>query len=139
MADAIATIDSVYSGDRHYYMQLLEPQIMELRARLDLRTRVLDGLRELSLLTPGCIDAALVTGDVVFHQLCSTIRPYILVAITTLSEDNADPASGLMVADQLEQVFPGIFGILLPSAVHPRGGHPMSDFPDVRSHRCSIP
>ncbi|KAJ5827427.1 hypothetical protein N7447_004190 [Penicillium robsamsonii] len=106
MADSIAAVDSVYSADRHYYMQLLERQVMELRAHPDLRTRVLDGLRELSLLTPGCIEAALVTGDAVFHQLCSTIKPYILAAIATLSEDNADPASGLMVADQLEKVVP---------------------------------
>ncbi|KAJ5496477.1 hypothetical protein N7463_008464 [Penicillium fimorum] len=103
---AICGAGSVYSVDRHYFIQLLQRQIMELQARPDLRPRVLDGLRELSRLIPGLTEAARTVGDTVFYELGCDLQLLFPSAIVALSGDNGDPVSGQIVAEQLLRAVP---------------------------------
>ncbi|KAJ5807375.1 hypothetical protein N7447_010831 [Penicillium robsamsonii] len=98
---AICAAGSVYSIDRHNFIQLLQRQIMELQSRPDLRPRVLDGLRELSRLIPGLTEAALTVGDTVFYELGRDLQLLFQSSIVALSGDNGDPVSGRIVAEQL--------------------------------------
>ncbi|KAJ5355899.1 hypothetical protein N7517_010508 [Penicillium concentricum] len=103
---AICAPGSLYSVDRHYFIQLLLRQIVELQAHPDLRPRVLEGLKELSRLLPGLIEAAHVVGDTVFCEVGCDLRLLFQSSIAALSMDNGDPFSAQVVAEQLLRAFP---------------------------------
>ncbi|KAJ6190395.1 hypothetical protein N7519_000416 [Penicillium mononematosum] len=97
--------DSVYVTDRTHFLLVLETQILKLRANPANRLFVVEGLRELARLTPGCLEASRVVGDLVFHQICCTLQHLWQPAIATLLAD-ADEFDGYRVADRLEGALP---------------------------------
>lgn len=101
----LAQPDSIYRRERSYYLDILQSQINRLRTNPARRLQVVDHLKELSQLTPGCIEASLVIRDTVFHRACCNLQPLYLNAIRTLLGDS-DPALGYQVADMLEAAVP---------------------------------
>ncbi|KAI3198415.1 hypothetical protein CBS147311_6441 [Penicillium roqueforti] len=97
--------DSIYCKDRSYFLDLLHAQIMQLRSKPGLRFQVAEKLRELSLMTPGCIEASDIVGDTVFHRTCCALQPIFYTAIATLL-GNISPVCVLRVADELEAAVP---------------------------------
>ena len=93
--------DSVYVMDRNHFLRLLETLIDKLRANPDNRLFVVEGLRELAQLTPGCLEASRVVGDLVFHQMCSILQDIWQPAIVTLLA-NAHEFDGYRVADAMD-------------------------------------
>ncbi|OQE82523.1 hypothetical protein PENNAL_c0036G06124 [Penicillium nalgiovense] len=79
--------DSIYVRDRTHFLRGLETQIAKLRASPGNRRCVVQGLRELARLTPGCIEASRVP------------------AIATLMAD-VDQFDVYRVADGLEGAVP---------------------------------
>ncbi|CAI7610433.1 unnamed protein product [Penicillium glandicola] len=86
-----AAPDSVYARDRTYFLNLLQRQVMDLRSGPSLRPLVIERLRELSQMIPGCIEASHIP---IFH-----------IVIAILCQDD-DPIRGYIVADQLERAIP---------------------------------
>ncbi|KAJ5459222.1 hypothetical protein N7530_011166 [Penicillium desertorum] len=97
--------DSVYVTDRTHFLRVLETQIAKLRANPGNRLFVVQGLRELARLTPGCLEASRVVGDLVFHQMCCILQHLWQPAIATLLAD-ADEFDVYRVADGLEGALP---------------------------------
>ncbi|KAJ5490263.1 hypothetical protein N7453_011088 [Penicillium expansum] len=101
----IADPDSIYCKERSYYLDLLQVQVVQLRTDPGRHLHVVEQLRELSQLTPGYIEASLLIGDTLFHQICCALQPLFLTAIATLVGDT-DPVAGFRVADALEDAVP---------------------------------
>ncbi|KAJ5961178.1 uncharacterized protein N7479_008328 [Penicillium vulpinum] len=99
-----ATVGSTYATDRDYFLFVLQSQIAKLRVNPSGRSRVLQGLRELSQLMSQYIEASYSVSDTPFYDSCWTFQPVLDSAIATLSEDS-DPFTGDMVAEQLEKAF----------------------------------
>ena len=78
---------------------------MQLRSKPDLRFQVVEKLRELSLMTPGCIEASDIVGDTLFNRICCTLQPIFYTAIATLL-GNISTVCVLIVADELEAAVP---------------------------------
>ncbi|CAG8886233.1 unnamed protein product [Penicillium egyptiacum] len=97
--------DSIYVRERAYFLDLLVTQIVKLRSDPGNRLFVVQGLRELSRLTPGCIEASRVVGDTLFHQICCTLQPLFQPAVATLLAD-IDEFDGYRVSDALEGAVP---------------------------------
>ncbi|KAJ5589203.1 hypothetical protein N7537_011881 [Penicillium hordei] len=102
---AITAPDSIYRKERSYYLDLLESQIVQLRTDPGRRLHVVEQLRELSQLTPGSIEASLVVGDTLFHQICCDLEPLFLAGVVSLLGDT-DPVTEYQVADILEAAVP---------------------------------
>ncbi|KAJ9483670.1 hypothetical protein VN97_g9727 [Penicillium thymicola] len=102
---AIAAPDSLYRMERSYYLDLLQAQVVQLRADPRRRFLVIDQLKELSQKTPSSIEAALIVGDALFHRLCCTLQPLFRDAIFSLLRDS-DPVVGYQVADMIEAAVP---------------------------------
>ncbi|KGO75229.1 hypothetical protein PITC_010820 [Penicillium italicum] len=97
--------DSIYRRERSYYLDLLQTQVVRLRTDPGRRLHVVEQLRELAQMTPGYIEASLLVGDTLFHQICCTLQPMFMAVIVTLLGDS-DPVSGYRVADALEAAVP---------------------------------
>ncbi|KAJ6142965.1 hypothetical protein N7471_002418 [Penicillium samsonianum] len=97
--------DSMYGRERKDYLDLLQSQVMKLRADPSLRLHVVERLRDLHRMTPGCLEGSQVVSDTLFHQICCTLQPLYRIAIATLIGDS-DPASVYRVADMLEGAVP---------------------------------
>ncbi|KXG45610.1 uncharacterized protein PGRI_033770 [Penicillium griseofulvum] len=82
--------DSLYARDRAYYLDLVRRQILELVAvQPDIPT-IVEGLRELSAMTPGITETASFLGDWLFHGTVVALEPIIHRAIDSPTSECID-------------------------------------------------
>ncbi|KAJ5185679.1 hypothetical protein N7491_006450 [Penicillium cf. griseofulvum] len=98
--------DSLYSRDRFYYLDLVRRQVLELLARQPDITTIIEGLRELSKMTPGLTESAIFLDDWLFHGTLCALLPVIHSAIASLTGECVDIVVTSAISQRLLEAVP---------------------------------